>query len=135
MPTLNKDKIKEISTMNDVSDFVVMKTLIYMKEQTEIEHMIKKLQELILENGVKFYDAWMTMLSDDILSLSTAFGERFFLESALIALENDCLHEATRDVLKKVITLHMMTYLNENMGWYLKNKFVTIQAARDLHSK
>ena len=126
MPTLNKDKIKEISTMNDVSDFVVMKTLIYMKEQTEIEHMIKKLQELILENGVKFYDAWMTMLSDDILSLSTAFGERFFLESALIALENDCLHEATRDVLKKVITLHMMTYLNENMGWYLKNKFVTI---------
>ena len=126
MPSLNKEKIKEISSMNDVSDFVVMKTLIYMKEQTEIEHMIKKLQELILENGVKFYDAWMTMLSDDILALSTAFGERFFLESALIALENDCLHEATRDVLKKVITLHMMTYLNENMGWYLKNKFVTI---------
>lgn len=75
------------------------------------------------------------MLSDDILALSTAFGERFFLESALLALENDCLHEATRDVLKKVITLHMMSYLNENMGWYLKNKFVTLQAARDLHSK
>ena len=68
----------------------------------------------------------MTMLSDDILALSTAFGERFFLESAIIALENDCLHEGTRNVLRKVITLHMMTYLNENMGWYLKNKFVTV---------
>ena len=43
MPALNKDKIKEISAMNDVSDFVVMKTLVYMKEQTEIEHMVNKL--------------------------------------------------------------------------------------------
>lgn len=43
MPILNKDKIAEISGMNDVSDFVVMKTLVYMKEQTEIEHMMKKL--------------------------------------------------------------------------------------------
>ena len=43
MPVLNKDKIQEIATMKEVSDFVVMKTLIYMKEQTEIEHMMKKM--------------------------------------------------------------------------------------------
>ena len=35
-----------------------------------------------MEQGKKFYDVWMFESNDDIQALATAFGERFFLESA-----------------------------------------------------
>lgn len=32
----------------------------------------------------------MGMVSDEIISLAQAFGERFFLQAAIKAVENDC---------------------------------------------
>jgi acyl-CoA oxidase len=79
VPVIKKEALREIAQMDDVSNVTAMKTLIYLREQIEIKSMMKKLTELVLEKGIKFYDVWMHMVSDDILSLSMAFGERFFL--------------------------------------------------------
>jgi len=36
-----------------------------------------------MEEGKSFYDVWQFEVSNEIQDLSTAFGERFILESAL----------------------------------------------------
>jgi hypothetical protein len=41
--------------------------------------MMKKMKLLVLEKQEKFYDVWMFKVNDDIQSLASAFGERFFL--------------------------------------------------------
>jgi hypothetical protein len=50
-------------------------------------------------------------------------------------MEDQCTHSGAKEVLSKVIYLHMISYINENMGWYLRNKFVNPVAASDLHKK
>jgi hypothetical protein len=54
-----------------------------------------------------------------------AFGERFFLQHAYTAYEDQCVHNGAREILGKVINLHMITYLNDNMSWYLSNGLVS----------
>tara|TARA_B110000285_G_C15082820_1_gene594465 strand:- start:294 stop:419 length:126 start_codon:yes stop_codon:yes gene_type:complete len=41
--------------------------------------MTDKLQELVLEKQKKFFEVWTQLVSDDILGLAHAFGERFML--------------------------------------------------------
>ena len=77
----------------------------------------------------------MYQLNDDIQSLAQAFGERFFLSHAYMALEDECVHQGARRILEKTIYLHMITYLNDNMSWYLANGLISREAAKDLASK
>ena len=77
----------------------------------------------------------MYKVNDDIQSLASSFGERFFLQHAYSAMEDECTHQGAKNILQKVIYLHMITFLNENMDWYLQNEFVTPAAAKDLLGK
>lgn len=77
----------------------------------------------------------MYKVNDEIQSCAQSFGERFFLQNAYIAMEDQCTHSGAKEVLSKTIYLHMISYINENMGWYLRNKFVNPVAASDLHKK
>jgi hypothetical protein len=77
----------------------------------------------------------MFHVNDDIQNTAQAFGERFFLQNAFTAYDDECFHMGARNILEKTIYLHMITYLNENMGWYLSNGLVSRQAAKDLASK
>jgi hypothetical protein len=52
-----------------------------------------------------------------------------------MALEDECVHQGARSILEKTIYLHMITYLNDNMSWYLANGLISRQAAKDLASK
>jgi len=70
--------------------------------------MMTKMQKLVLEEGKKFFDVWTTMVSDDILAVSHAFGERYALEAACDTLENDCVHAGASKLLERVIYLHMV---------------------------
>lgn len=78
---------------------------------------------------------WTTLVSDEILSTAHAFGERFFLQAAITALETQVMNAGAAKLLQRVIYLHMITYVNDNTGWYLKNKLISIAAAQDLNSK
>lgn len=61
-----------------------------------------------------------------------AFGERYILYNAISAMEDDCVHQGAKSILEKVIYLHMITLVNENLGWYLQNGVISTKAARDL---
>jgi hypothetical protein len=54
--------------------------------------MMKKMKHLVLEEQEKFYDVWMFKVNDDIQSLASSFGERFFLQNAYTAMEDECTH-------------------------------------------
>jgi len=45
------------------------------------------------------------------------------------------MNAGAANILKHAIYLHMITYVNDNMGWYLKNNLVSVAAAADLYSK
>ena len=59
-----------------------MRDLVLMKESFEIKRFAKILKEKIMEKGQAFYDVWMYQSNDDIQTLATAFGDRYFLQSA-----------------------------------------------------
>jgi hypothetical protein len=58
-----------------------------------------------------------------------AFGERFVLQNAYIAMEEDCVDSGAKKILEKVIYLHMICLINENLSWYLQNKIISREAA------
>jgi len=72
-----------MKTQPYASSAVTLKNLIYLREQVEIKEIMNKLQNLVFEKDVPFYDAWMKELSDEIISTSTAFAHRFFLQSTI----------------------------------------------------
>lgn len=69
--------------MKSVANLETLMNLIYFREAAEIKSMSKLLQKKIMEEGKSFYDVWQFEVSNEIQDLSTAFGERFILESAL----------------------------------------------------
>lgn len=88
-----------------------------------------------MQVGKKFFEIWTTLVSDEIISTAHAFGERFFLQAAINAFEEAKINNGVGRILGSVIYLHMITYVNENIGWYLKNRIISAAGARDLVSK
>jgi len=111
-----------------------LRDLIYFKEQFEIKAMGKNLAKSMKKDGKQFFDLWMYEMSDEILSLALAFGERFFLESALEMHDNECKHPGAKRILEKNIDLYMKQLLVDNMGWYLSKNLISTQAAKALVS-
>lgn len=106
-----------------------LRDLIYLREALEIKSIIKKLKSLIMEEGQEFFDVWMYQLNDDIQNLAEAFGERFFLQNAWKAF-CDCKHAGAKNILAKVLKLHMVTLLKENLHFYMINDVLTAQSAK-----
>ena len=48
--------------------------------------MMKMLETLIMSQGQPMYNVWMHQSNEAIQSLALAFGERFYLESAIEGL-------------------------------------------------
>lgn len=49
MPEISDEKREQLATLNDVSGFVALKNLIYLREQVEIDQIKGKLQTYIME--------------------------------------------------------------------------------------
>ena len=92
MPAIKKKTIRHLAEMKSVSNFVSLKSLIYLREQVEITSITKKLKNLVLEKKLPFFKVWTEMLNDDIQNLALAFGERYALQNAFITMEDDCIH-------------------------------------------
>lgn len=86
-PDIPKDEVMKLAKMDDVSDFETLTKLIYLREGYEIRAIAKNLQKSILEQEKKFYDVWMYESNEDIQAVATAFGERYFLQAAIGALQ------------------------------------------------
>lgn len=99
--------------------------------------MMETLQQKIMNEGKKFYDVWMYEVSDQIQAMALAFAERYALEAAM-----NKFHDLTvglndvgaRTILTKVVRLHCMLYVKENMGWYLMNGVINAKSALSFDS-
>lgn len=86
-----------------------------------------------MNEGKKFYDVWMYEVSDNIQAMALAFAERYVLEAAM-----NKFHDLTvglsdvgaRTILTKLVRLHCLTYLKENLGWYLMQGVINPKAAQ-----
>jgi hypothetical protein len=80
--------------------------------------MTQKLQTYILEKGMKYFEVWSSLVSDDILALAHAFGERFMVSSAIKALDG-ITHLGAHALLEKTIYMTMLEDVLDHLGWYL----------------
>lgn len=106
--------------------------LVYYKEVAETQAMTEVLQQKIMTEGKKFYDVWMYEVSDQIQAMALAFSERFALEAAMSKFHDLTVglsDVGARTILTKVVRLHCLTYVKENLGWYLMSGVINAKAA------
>lgn len=122
---------RQIPSQDSISDLETLTNLIFYREAAEIKEMTDLLKQKIMTEGKPFFDVWMYEASDNIQNLAMAFGERICLESALnkLALASD---PQLKGVLTKIIRLHAMSLVKENMPFYLTNQIVNAKAAKEL---
>lgn len=84
-----------------------------------------------MEEGKPFFDVWMYEVSDEIQTLASSFGDRFFLESAL-NLHAQITHQNAKVVLERCIFLYAVSHVKQTIDWYLINGVVSIEAANEL---
>lgn len=89
------------------------------------------MKKKVMEEGKAFFDVWMYEVSDQIQALATAFGDRFFLESAL-NLHASTEHKSAKVVLERCIYLHAISHVKQNIDWYIINGIVSVEAASEL---
>ena len=118
---------RQIPAQASVGDLETLVNLVYYREVAEVEAMTAVLQEKVLSEGKKFYDVWMHEVSDNIQSLAIAYSERFCLQAAMKRLEGQA-DPAVKSALAKVIRLHCLALVKENLGWYLAHGVVNPQA-------
>ena len=131
LPELTQCPMRQIPAMDSVASFETLRNLIFFREHAEIKSMMALLQKKMLEEGNSYFDTWMYMVSDEIQSLATAFGERYMLQGALKNFDA-CKHAGTKQLLEKAIHLHMLNLVRENAGWYLINGIISQKAAQNL---
>jgi hypothetical protein len=90
------------------------------------------MKEMVFEKGEEFYNVWTKMVSDEIVSLSMSFSERFVLEEAMKVIEIECVHPGALRIMGHVIYLHMITLVKSNMAFYLERELITREAAKNL---
>mmetsp|Transcript_19293 Transcript_19293/g.29591 ORF Transcript_19293/g.29591 Transcript_19293/m.29591 type:complete len:162 (-) Transcript_19293:208-693(-) len=105
--------------------------LIFVREHLELDNIKTILAKRILQEGASFFEVWQSEVNDEIQNLALAFGERFFIESALAAWKK-CDDQATKIVLERVMHLHCVSYVREHLGWYLKQEAISPRAASEI---
>ena len=102
MPEMTQCPKREIPAMASINNFETLKNLVFYREVAEIKTFGKLLQKKIMQDGQSFFDVWMYLVSDEIQSLATAFGERYMLQGALQYLQ-DCTDAKAKETLKATI--------------------------------
>jgi acyl-CoA oxidase len=115
------------------TDFEILRDLIYYRESFEIKSISKILQKKVFEEEQKFFDVWMSSVNDDIQNLAEAFGERYFLQAAWAKYEQAAIGSSVKNLLRQILKMHMIFYLQTNLGWYLTNDIISIDGAKNIN--
>ena len=132
-PKLTKCPKRQIPSQDSVTDLTTLVNLVYYREVAETQAMTKALQQKIMTEEKKFYDVWMYEVSDQIQAMALAYSERFVLEAAMSKFHDLTVglsDVGARTILTKVVRLHCLTYVKENLGWYLMNSVINAKAAQ-----
>jgi|LauGreDrversion4_2_1035121.scaffolds.fasta_scaffold177279_2 acyl-CoA oxidase len=132
-PKMTKCPKRELPAQESVGDIDSLVNLVYYKEVAETKAMAGVLQQKLMTEGKKFYDVWMHEVSDQIQALAVAYGERFSLEAGMECLAK--LSGKPKDVLAKLIRLHCLALVRENLGWYLLQGVVSHKAGTALEAQ
>lgn len=95
--------------------------------------MAEILQQKLLTEGKKFYDVWMHEVSDQIQALALAYAERFCLEASMDKLSK-LSNPKAKVVLALAIRLHCLSFVKDNLGWYLIQGVISQKAASSVES-
>lgn len=71
-------------------------------------------------------------MSDEIMSTATAFGNRFYLQSAIEFMDVECVHPGALRIMGYVIYLFMIKLVKYNAAWYLERGLISREAAKNL---
>lgn len=134
LPEMTMCPKREIPSKSSVTDFETLKNLIFWKEACEIKSFSKLVQKKMMEEGKPFFDIWMYEVSDEIQSLSIAYGNRYMLQGALQYLA-DCSDAKTKQVLQATIQLHMMFLVKQTLAWYIINGTISNEAAINIDNE
>ena len=74
----------------------------------------------------------MYEVSDNIQSLAQSYGERFCLEAALSHYNSSSQCPTLKCLLSKIIRLHCLALLKDNLAWYLIRNVISSKAAAKL---
>lgn len=129
MPKVTKETMGMLSISDSITSFESLKNLIYFREQFEIRTMGKTLERKIMKEGQEFFKVWMESLNEEIQSLATAFGERFFVENAIKMLAKA---QKSKELLQATLYLHMYMVVHDNISFYLVNSVISPKAAQGL---
>ena len=127
-PKLTKCPKRGIPAQESITDLETLTNLIFYKEVVETKAMTEALKKKVMEEGKKFYDVWMYEVSDNIQAMALAFGERYSLEAAMAALSKVTCPKV-REALTKIVRLHCLLYVKENLGFYLTQGIISHKAA------
>lgn len=86
-----------------------------------------------MDEGKAFFDVWMYEVSDDVQAVATAFGDRFMLEHSLATMKS-LENVKAQQIVERIIFLHSVYNIKNNLGWYLINGCVSNEAAQELDS-
>lgn len=87
-----------------------------------------------MEEGKPFFEVWMYEVSDEIQSLATAFGDRYMLECALNAHKTMSDNKKAQSVVEKVIYLHCVFNIKQNLGWYTMEGCISNEAGMEVQN-
>eukprot|EP01097_Dermamoeba_algensis_P005983 TRINITY_DN3769_c0_g1_i1.p1 TRINITY_DN3769_c0_g1~~TRINITY_DN3769_c0_g1_i1.p1 ORF type:complete len:659 (+),score=153.77 TRINITY_DN3769_c0_g1_i1:72-1979(+) len=95
----------------------------------------KKLNDLTLsglKDGKQIFQIWMKEESELIQKVARSYAEWFSLESFIEAFNSKGISEATREGLKDLCHLYVLTVLEEDLGYLLMNELMTSASANKL---
>jgi len=88
----------------------------------------------MMEQGKPFFDVWMYEVSDEIQSLSIAYGQRYMLQGALQYLA-DCTDAKSKAMLQATIRLHLIDLVRRDLSWYIINGSIGEDAAANFDAE
>lgn len=126
-PLSNKSKpfTWNVENFKDLVDYMNLRFMSRAKKLAEITDTKKR-------QGKSIYQIWMKEESELIQTLSRSYGEWFSLEELLRNIENNSIQQSARDALKKICEVFMLSTLEADLGYLMKNEFINAASARKL---
>jgi hypothetical protein len=87
----------------------------------------------MFEKERDFFTVWMSHVNEYIQDTAESFGERFFLQNAWEAYEK-APRQNVKNCLYQVLRLHMISYLKDNLGFFITNEIISLDGARSIEA-
>lgn len=131
-PVMTKCPKRGLPAQDSVADLESLANLIYYREVWEVKQIMNSLKTKVMEEGKEFYTVWMTEVMDQVQATALAYAERIMLEGAISDLEKRCSNPGAKTMLSRAITLHCLSIVRKDLGWYLREGVISAKAASEI---